>query len=326
MKTSIIFCACLLSLTAQTSQAFEQMRFKKEAIVSGDVVRMGDLIEGTAHMSTTPLFRAPDPGTTGSVKVEKIAEMARRHGIEGILMDESIREIAVSRTGRLVEQTDIEQAIAKAAAKIYSLGKIEDMQVRLDRDPEPFHLSDEAKAGALLLTFRMDRSTGRFEATVPSNRTGETTSIRGTVIPTAEVIVPTRTIQRGEIILPQDVRKARLDRREVGREYQPEMPRIIGQAARKVLAAGTPIADSDLTSPEVVERNSSVLIIYEGDGITLTARGKAMTSGASGDLVSVMNIQTKRVLQGNVTGPSQVTVALMPNRTSLSLARTTEAR
>ena len=38
-------------------------------------------------------------------------------------------------------------------------------------------------------------------------------------------------------------------------------------------------------------------------------RGKALDSGAEGDIVSVLNIQSKRTIQGVVSGPGHVTVA-----------------
>ena len=47
---------------------------------------------------------------------------------------------------------------------------------------------------------------------------------------------------------------------------------------------------------------------YEVPGIVLTMRGKALESGAEGDLVSVLNVNSKRTIQGVVTGPGRVTV------------------
>ena len=38
-------------------------------------------------------------------------------------------------------------------------------------------------------------------------------------------------------------------------------------------------------------------------------RGKALEAGAEGDIVNVLNVQSKRTVQGTVTGPGRVTVA-----------------
>ena len=57
-----------------------------------------------------------------------------------------------------------------------------------------------------------------------------------------------------------------------------------------------------------MHRNEPVLLVYEAPGIAVTVRGKASESGAEGDVVNVVNIQSKRTVQGLVTGPNRVTV------------------
>jgi flagellar basal body P-ring formation protein FlgA len=66
--------------------------------------------------------------------------------------------------------------------------------------------------------------------------------------------------------------------------------------------------------PAVVQRNDIVTIFYEAPGINLTLRGQAQDAGALGDTVNVMNIQSKRVVQGVVVGPGRVTVAAVQAR------------
>jgi len=60
--------------------------------------------------------------------------------------------------------------------------------------------------------------------------------------------------------------------------------------------------------PELVQRNESVTLVYEVPGIMLTVRGKATESGAEGDIITVLNEQTKRPVQGVVVGAGQVVV------------------
>jgi flagella basal body P-ring formation protein FlgA len=69
---------------------------------------------------------------------------------------------------------------------------------------------------------------------------------------------------------------------------------------------------ADLAKPELVVKNETVTLHYEIPGIVITMRGKAVDSGAEGEVVGVLNINTKRVIQGIVTGPGRVTV-LAPN-------------
>ena len=61
--------------------------------------------------------------------------------------------------------------------------------------------------------------------------------------------------------------------------------------------------------PNIVQRNDTVTLVYEAPGLVLTLRGQAQEAGALGDTISVLNQQTKRVVQGVISGPGRVMVA-----------------
>jgi flagella basal body P-ring formation protein FlgA len=60
--------------------------------------------------------------------------------------------------------------------------------------------------------------------------------------------------------------------------------------------------------PEIVQRNEAVTIVYEAPGLVLTMRGKALDPGAEGDVISVLNSQSNRTVQGTIAGPARVLV------------------
>jgi flagellar basal body P-ring formation protein FlgA len=63
-----------------------------------------------------------------------------------------------------------------------------------------------------------------------------------------------------------------------------------------------------------VQRDQSVTLIYETAGLYLTMRGKALDGGTEGDVVNVLNLQSKRTVSGIVTGRGQVSVAVAAPR------------
>jgi flagella basal body P-ring formation protein FlgA len=81
-----------------------------------------------------------------------------------------------------------------------------------------------------------------------------------------------------------------------------------GLAASRSLRAGQILRDSDLQRPELVARNEAVTITFEVPGILLTLRGQAQESGALGDSIRVLNVQSKRPIQATVIGPGRVSV------------------
>ena len=61
-------------------------------------------------------------------------------------------------------------------------------------------------------------------------------------------------------------------------------------------------------------------LIYEVPGIMLTVRGKAAEGGAEGDVISVVNEQSKRTVQGLVVGPGRVVISTGSPRLAANLA------
>ena len=58
-----------------------------------------------------------------------------------------------------------------------------------------------------------------------------------------------------------------------------------------------------------MQRDQNVILVYEVPGIYITMRGKALENGTEGDVVNVMNVQTKRTLAGTVVGRGQVSIS-----------------
>ena len=82
--------------------------------------------------------------------------------------------------------------------------------------------------------------------------------------------------------------------------------------ARKQLRVGQALKTADLARPDLVQKDQAVVLIYQAVGLHLTIRGKALEGGTEGDVVSVMNLQSKRTVTGVVTGRGQVSINAIP--------------
>jgi flagella basal body P-ring formation protein FlgA len=49
-------------------------------------------------------------------------------------------------------------------------------------------------------------------------------------------------------------------------------------------------------------------VVFQAPGLYLTTRGKTLDNGTEGDVVNVINLQSKRTVTGVVTGRGQVTI------------------
>jgi len=142
--------------------------------------------------------------------------------------------------------------------------------------------------------------------------------VSGTAIETVALAVLTRPVGRGDVIAAGDVTIASLPRRLAPQAAVVDPASLVGLAAGRALGPGQALMAADFAPPQLVARNDLVLLVYQAGGITLTARGRALASGAAGDLVSVMNEQSSRVVQGVVDSAGVVRVS--PAAPALTLA------
>jgi flagella basal body P-ring formation protein FlgA len=282
--------------------------------VSGDLVRIGDVVDNAGSAGQIAIYRAPDLGTTGSLPVAQVLNTLRAHHVIGV-DTRDLKEISVTRLARTLEGKDIELQVARALERRNGLGDADNLSLTFDRDPGDVRLDAGFTGSMQAAIVRYDNRNGRFDVTFEiGNENGAAAAklrFTGTAIETIEAAVLARNVERNDILKASDVVLERRPKAEVGNDAAAR-DRAVGMQARRQLRAGQAIRTADLAKPDLVQRDQSVTLIYETPGIYLTMRGKALDNGTEGDVVSVMNLQSKRTLSGTVIGRGQVSVTPVP--------------
>jgi flagella basal body P-ring formation protein FlgA len=309
MRIIILAGLLLASHSAQGEMALP--RLKATATVSGELVYIGDLVENAGPFAEVAIFRSPDLGTTGAVPTLRVRDALRPYGLADVEADE-LTEIVVERPSRAITVKEIESRILQALAGQRGLGAADDLKLNIDQSLRTIHVEAIATGQLQVSRLSLDTYASRFDIalTIPGSTILRRTPLRlsGRVVETAETAVLTRSIQRGEVIRSSDVAIERRPRIEIGKDDITLPKHAVGLAVRRSLRTGHALRHADLMKPELVQRNETVTLIYEVPGILLTIRGKALESGAEGDLISVSNLQSKRTVQGTVIGIGQVLV------------------
>jgi flagella basal body P-ring formation protein FlgA len=299
-----------LALPAQAADDVAVPTLRASITITSDVVRVGDLVDNAGPAGQIAVYRSPDLGTTGALPVASVLSVLRAKQVIGVMTGD-IREVQVTRLARNLASKDIESAVASALERRFGLGDAANIAVTFDRGVTDMRL-DASSTGALQpVATRYDARNGRFDIAfeIGNGNNLSPTKLRftGTAVETVEVAVLTRDIERTETLKASDVALERRPKAEVTGEAATR-DRTIGMQLRRPMRAGTPIRIADVIKPDFVQRDQNVTIIYQVPGLYLTTRGKAIDSGAEGDTVSVLNVQTKRTLTGVVTARGQVTV------------------
>lgn len=290
---------------------------KRSAVVTDEIVRIGDLIDHAGPLAAVPIFRAPELGMTGSVSTKDILDAVRPHHMFRLDVAD-ITAVEVTRAGRPVTPSEIEARILRAFAGQHGLGEPQQLTLSLDRDIRSFTVEPSVTADLQVVQSSFEPRTGRFDITleVPGSAIARRAPLHftGSIVERIEVAVLTRSLQRGDMIKPADLVVEHRRKNETPIDVLTSTDIADRLAVRTNLRAGHMLRRSDLMKPELVKRDETVTLIYEAPGILLTTRGKATESGAEGDLITAINLQSKRPVQGVVTGPGQIKLIATTSR------------
>ena len=321
-------------LAAQATAALAQSRgdliaapvLRANVTVSGELVRIGDVIENAGTAAQIAIYRAPDLGTTGSLPTEQVLSALRAHQVIGVDARD-LREISVTRLARTLDAKDIEVQVAHALEHRSGLGDAANLSLTFDRDVHDLRLEASNTGAVEPISVRYEPRHGRFDVTFEIAGDHATAPMRlrftGTAIETVEAAVLARSVERNELIKSSDVVVERRPKAELGGDAAAR-DRAVGMQARRQLRAGQPLKLADLVKPDLVQRDQTVTLIYEATGLYLTIRGKALEGGTEGDVVSVLNLQSKRTVTGTVIGRGQVAISVATPRSPAMADATSE--
>lgn len=308
-RIAAVAVALVLAAGAAAAQS-ARPALRASVTVQGDLVRIGDLVANSGPVANIAVFRAPDLGTRGAVSTDRIVDAIRPYQLIDIDTG-GLSEVTVARASRAIALDEISGSIADALSQQYKLGDSRHIGLAFDRPLRTLQVEANATGPLQVLALNYDPRTNRFDVTLdlPSSPIlhRQPPRFTGIATETVDVLAVERPVERGQILQAADLTTLRRPRAQGAGITEPAA--AIGLAARHPLRPGQPLAAADLMKPEIVARSDTVTLIYQAPGLMLTLRGQAQESGALGDTIGVLNVQTKRVVQGVISGPGRVTIA-----------------
>lgn len=288
------------------ARADEPLVLREQIQVFSDIVSLGDLFENAGDSSGVAVFRSPELGTSGIVAAKRVATAATQQGKEwnnpgGIL------KVVVKRPGRLITLKEIRDVISQNAAR-----DDEKWSVSFNRNARPFYIDQRVTGSISIKQMNLQSASGVFRAVVTVEDAPfpvQEKIFTGRAFPSIEAIVPARVIERGTTITEDDLKVVDMPRSRVSTSAVEDMEAAVGMAARQRLIVGRPIRRGDLERPKLVKRNSLVTITYKVPGMVLKAKGRALSDAAKGQSVQIVNLQSKRTVEAQVTGTATVSVS-----------------
>jgi flagellar basal body P-ring formation protein FlgA len=139
-----------------------------------------------------------------------------------------------------------------------------------------------------------------------------------------DVLTWARSIAAGEVVQPQDLIWAKAALAPADAPSDPDA--LIGMAARRPLRAGGVATVRDVSALQVVKSGEVITLSFEAEGISLALQAKALSGGAPGDTINVLNVASKKTVQAVVVGPGQAVVGPAADQLKLSRSSRIAAR
>ncbi len=151
-----------------------------------------------------------------------------------------------------------------------------------------------------------DYRSRRFTATLVS--ADDRQSVAGRYVAIQRMPVPRQRIAAGREIEKGDIEWIAVEQSRVAGDMIDQLDDMVGMAAKRDLAPGQPIRARDVVRSVLVPKGAMVTLVYKTPLMTLTAVGRAIDAGSRGDVVAVMNLQSKKTVFATVTGSNTAVI------------------
>jgi len=277
-----------------TGTALAEPALKPEVTVSADIVTVGDMFEQPGIFAEEALFRAPRPGTVGTVTLADLEAAAERIGLTGYAT-QGLDSVRVARAATQISETDLKALIEEDLRQRGILTEAMSAQTVFSGAFTPINAAAVAEP-LDLLALRYHPANNTFTARFAVAGIEAPIDVQGTIDLMIEVPHLAATLSAGTVIKQSDIVMRPVPLRYADSVGYAAPEQIIGMALQRQSREGMMLKPSDVAVPELIARNDMVTIYYRSGPMTLTVRGQALNGAAKGEPVEVLNLMSKRVL------------------------------
>jgi flagella basal body P-ring formation protein FlgA len=298
------------ALLLLTGTALAAPVLKSDITVTGPIVTVADMFDDAGTAAESPLFRAPEPGTSGLVQLVDIRTATARIGIEAF-DPAGLDSVRVTRASSLVDQSTLTDLINQDLTNrgIITAGMSADTIFTTPITP----LNAEAvPQPASIISMRYLPGTGAFTARFSIAGVEQPLDVNGNIEMMIEAPHLSGTLPAGAILTADDIALRPIPLRFAESTGIARLEDLVGKALKRPSRDGMVLKDSDVSTPLTISKNDLVTIYYRQGAMTLTVKGQAVTGATIGAPVQVINLMSKRVISATAIAAGAVEVSNDP--------------
>ena len=284
---------------------------KPSIVVSAKIVTIGDMFADAGSLAETGLFMSPKPGTVGAVPIASIKLAAQRAGLTDF-DTKGISHVRVERPGMPINIEFLSDLFTQEISQRGMLNADQEAVFSPYRGLETVYADPSASTPVTLLDFEYSSQSGIISARLALAGHQQHLTINGKIEISAPAAHLRRTMARGEIVDINDIEFLSVPVRFSQAQGDLQLPDLLGKSLTRSVRGGSLIRRSDLSEPVLIERNDLVTILYHHGHLKLTVKGQALNSATENQVISVLNLMSKKTVQGIATSPGTVKITNDP--------------
>lgn len=264
--------------------------------VTGENITLGDVYADVEKNADFVLAPAPKPGVTLTWDARTINRITKAFDLPAV---NASTQVSIRRIATIITSDMLKDAI-KSSLKEQGVEGQYDLEF-LNAQSSDIILPQHVSADLEVMNASYNPSRETFSATLKT-ADNQTHHMTGIIHPMIEVPVLKMTARRGDTIGRNDITTLAIREDYVTEDMIVAKDALVGMAPRKVIRAKSPVSLSDLDKPIMVKRGELVTMQLQHGPIELSALAKALENGTDGDVIRLINIDSKRTIEGVVTG------------------------
>ena len=299
-----------LATTLLAGTAFAMPQLKAEVVVIAAVVTVGDMFDDAGLLAEQALFRAPNPGTTGSVPLAAITAAAARVGIDDFDAA-GLQSVTVMRQASVIDEAVLTDLIIGDLAKrgIVTAGMGAEAIYSVPVVAIDAEVTDTP---ATLLSLRYLPANSTFTARFALAGIAEPLDVAGTLDLTIEAPHLAANFPAGTVLTAADIVMRPVPAKYAETTGFADPAQLVGMQLNRQSREGMLLKPADVSTPSLISRNDLVTIYFRKGPMTLTVKGQAITSATTGAPVQVLNLMSRRVITATALAAGAVEVGNDP--------------
>ena len=306
-KTTLVLTGLLITTMALFIGIRSAMAasLKDISVIHSDVITVGDLFDNVRNNADYVIGAAPQPGKDMTLNARTLYRIANA-------LDLNWRpatagdQITIRREANIVSYDMISDSLRNA---LKNKGVDTNFKVELNNSKPSIVLPKNIAENVEVASLKYNPQRDYFQADLvaPSiDNPLKKISVSGQVKRLVRIPVLNTTLQSGSIIGANDIRMIDVEEKTLQHDVIMKADDLIGLTPRRIAYANKFILKGTLGRPQLVSRGEAVTITYKEGPLVLTAKGKALQSGAKGDIVRVTNANSSRTVDATVLASNQV--------------------